>query len=61
MGQAKRRKDLGLYPEQTLKKAPKTRIKQDEAYGMDGMTEALALLMAVNRRSGLVMMPKTKD
>lgn len=46
MGEASRRKKLGMYPEQTPKEAPKTRIKplySGYGYGMN-VISALAML-----------------
>lgn len=48
MGDASKRKKLGVYPKQTPKRIPKVR-KKIMGNEMDGMATALALLMAVRR------------
>jgi hypothetical protein len=59
MGQAKRRKDLGLLPEKTSKKRQKVRIKRDADIMGLGFPEAMSLIASLGMgRKRRTLLPK---
>jgi len=54
MGQAKRRKELGLMPEHTIKPRKPKRVRFNPMYGMEGMGGILALMMSIEQRKNRI-------